>query len=262
MHRSAGPRIPDRMLISLAVDYQTADVATRERFHIAPARVAPLYARMSAQGITDMAIVATCNRTELYAWCPEAVEGQTDDQVALMARCWMPEGADSARLLMHAVPRTGLDAARHALRVAAGLESQILGDGQILGQFRSAYSDAATAAATGPVVHRLFETALRAGKRVLTTTLLGSGKNSVGAQAATLASEIRGSLTYARIAIVGCGKTGERVARQLQKMGAQNLVFINRAPERAMELAAELNGRGAPMHAMHTEIAMADIAFV
>lgn len=250
------------MLISLAVDYQSADVATRERFHIAASDVAPLYERLNEDGITDMALIATCNRTELYAWCPDAAHGELSCHVRNLASHWMPNADDAQALLDVAVARTEITAARHAIRVAAGLESQVLGDGQILGQFRVAYGEASAANATGPVLHRLFETALRAGKRVQTSTLLGSGKNSVGAQAAALALRRFGTLTHTRIVVVGCGKTGERVARQLAKFGARDLVFINRSPARAEVLAEALSGRAAPMESLHTEIAMADIAVV
>lgn len=250
------------MLISLAVDYQAADVATRERFHVPLVNVPPLYARLNEDGITDLAIIATCNRTELYAWCPDALSDNPRALFKSMARRWMPEGDDADALLEVAVPRTDLAAARHVIRVAAGLESQVLGDGQILGQFRMAYGDASAANATGPVLHRLFETALRAGKRVQTSTLLGSGKNSVGAQAAALAARRFGTLTHARIVVVGCGKTGERVARQLFKFGARDLVFINRTPARAAELAEKMSGRSAPIETVHAEIAMSDIAIV
>lgn len=250
------------MLISLAVDYQAADVATRERFHVPPSQVASLYARLNDAGITDKAIIATCNRTELYAWCPDTGPEDAQRLVEMLARVWMPAAADAQALLAIAVPRVNGEAATHAVRVAAGLESQVLGDGQILGQFRLAYGEAAAARATGPVVNRLFETGLRAAKRVRSTTLLGSGTNSVGAQAAALAARRFGNLVHTRIVIVGCGKTGERVARQLFKGGARDLVFINRTPGRADQLARELSGRSAPLETLHAEVAMADIAMV
>lgn len=250
------------MLISLAVDYQAADVATRERFHVPPSRVASLYARLQDAGITDKAIIATCNRTELYAWCPDATPDDEQRLVSLLARAWMPLPLDAKALLTVAVPRVNGEAATHAVRVAAGLESQVLGDGQILGQFRLAYGEASAARATGPVVNRLFETGLRAAKRVRSTTLLGSGTNSVGAQAAALAVRRFGNLIHTRIVIVGCGKTGERVARQLFKSGARDLVFLNRTPARAEQLARELAGRSAPLDTLHAEVAMADIAMV
>lgn len=250
------------MLISLAVDYQAADVATRERFHVPINRITPLYARLNADGIAEMVLVATCNRTELYAWCPDAGVSALPVLQRKLARRWMPRASDADALLKIAVRRTDVAASRHAMRVAVGLESQVLGDGQILGQVRRAYAEASAEQATGPVLHRLFETALRAGKRVQANTQLGSGKNSVGAQAAALCVRRFGQLTHTRIVIVGCGKTGERVARQLSKFGARDLVFINRTEERAEELAKELAGRSAPLEAVHAEIAMADIAIV
>lgn len=250
------------MLISLAVDYQVADVATRERFHVPAAEFAALYARLNAQGVTDAAMMATCNRTELYAWCPGTSYDHLNKQVETLARCWMQSEADAAALLAVSIRRVGLVAARHAMRVAGGLESQLLGDGQILGQVRDAYGDASAAEAAGSVVHRLFMTALRAGKRVQAETLLNSGRNSVGAQAASLARRHVERIDNARVVIVGCGKTGERVARQLSKYGIRDLVMINRSPERAIELANELVGRSAPMEAMHAEIARAHVAIV
>jgi glutamyl-tRNA reductase len=146
--------------------------------------------------------------------------------------------------------------------VASGLESQVLGDGQILGQLRSAYKRAAKSGATGPVLHRLFETALRAGKRVQTETSLLAGRNSIGAEAASIAHQRFGSLTNARCLVVGCGKTGERTARQLIKLGARDIVLMNRTLGRAEELAAILGGRAAPMETMHVEAAMADVVIV
>ncbi|MEP6781675.1 MAG: glutamyl-tRNA reductase [Gemmatimonadaceae bacterium] len=250
------------MLISLAVDYQSADVATRERFHVAAKNVSSLYAGINDDGIDELALIATCNRTELYAWCPNATPEHVSQYQTALARRWMPIGNDSDELLKIAFRRSDTVAARHVIRVAVGLESQILGDGQILGQFRGAYGDASSACATGAVLHRLFETALRAGKRAQTSTLIGSGKNSVGAQAAALALRRFGALTHTRIVIVGCGKTGERVARQLAKFGARDLVFLNRTPGRSAQLATELSGRSAPLETLHAEIAMADIAMV
>ncbi len=250
------------MLISLAVDYHAADVATRERFHIPLEHQPRLYERLNTDGVSELAMLATCNRTELYAWCPTAHAAEADTHYAKLAKRWAPADDAAGALLAVASRREDLAAARHAIRVAVGLESQVLGDGQILGQFRTAYRDASAACGTGNVLHRLFETALRAGKRAHAETGLGSGRNSVGAQAAALAARRFGSLTHTRIVVVGCGKTGERVSRQLAKLGARDLVLLNRTRERADALAAELGARSAPLDTVHTEIAMADIAFV
>ena len=250
------------MLISLAVDHHAADVATRERYHVSPERRPRLYDRLGDDGFTELALLSTCNRTELYGWCPGADEESAIEWQKALAHRWATSSSEVPDLLGLATKRVDLQAARHAMRVAVGLESQVLGDGQILGQFRSAYHEAHSAGAIGSVLHRLFETALRAGKRVQTETGLGSGPNSVGAQAAALAARRFGNLRHTRIVVVGCGKTGERVARQLNKFGARDLVLLNRTEERAGELAVELDARSGPLDTVHAELAMADIAIV
>jgi glutamyl-tRNA reductase len=112
------------------------------------------------------------------------------------------------------------------------------------------------------VLHRLIETALRTGKRVATETSLSAGRNSIGAEAAAMALHRFGSLAHARVVVVGCGKTGERTARQLKKLGAQDVVLLNRTMSRAVELANAVGGRAAAWDTMHLELAMADAAIV
>jgi glutamyl-tRNA reductase len=250
------------MLISIAVDFRHADVATREQFHLSEERLTQLYRSARSDVVTEAALIATCNRTELYAWVESEDIHEIDEAIQTLARRWMRTRSHGDDLLRTATRRYGADAARHVARVASGLESQVLGDGQILGQLRSAYKRAAKSGATGPVLHRLFETALRAGKRVQTETSLLAGRNSIGAEAASIAHQRFGSLHNARCLVVGCGKTGERTARQLVKLGARDLVLMNRTQARADELAAVLGGRSAPIETLHVEAAMADVVIV
>jgi glutamyl-tRNA reductase len=250
------------VLISLAVDFHAADVATRERFHLSSKRVDVLYGELAQNGLAEMVVINTCNRTELYAAVHQNGPVDVAALTRTLARRWMPDDADAAHLEALAAVRTGIGAARHALRVAAGLESQVLGDAQILGQFRRAHGVASSAGACGALLHRLFETALRAGKRVQARTALGSGSNSVGAQAVSIAVRRHPAIATARIAIVGCGKTGERVARQFLKLGATNLVLLNRSGSRSDELALELGVRSAPMATLYEELSHAEIAVV
>jgi glutamyl-tRNA reductase len=250
------------MLISIAVDFRHADVATRERFHLSEERLTQLYRTARNETVTEAALIATCNRTELYAWVEDDDIHVVDRAIQTLARRWMRTRADGDHLLRTATRRYGLEAARHVIRVAAGLESQVLGDGQILGQMRAAYKRAARGASTGPVLHRLFETALRAGKRVQTQTSLSAGRNSVGAEAASVAAQRFGKLENARCVIVGAGKTGQRAAKQLHKLGARDLVVINRSLPRAEELAAQVGGRAAEMDTLHVEVAMADVVII
>lgn len=250
------------MLISIAIDFHHADVATRERFHLSEERLTQLYRTARSDVVMEAASIATCNRTELYAWVdsndPETLERAT----RALARRWMRTRVEGDALLKLATRRSGEHAARHVIRIASGLESQVLGDGQILGQLRAAYKRASVGECTGPVLHRLFETALRGGKRVQTETSLSAGRNSVGAEAAITASQRFTNLASARCVVVGAGKTGQRAAKQLHKLGARDIVVLNRTFERAAILAGQVSGRPAPMESVHVEAAMADVVIV
>lgn len=250
------------MLISIAIDFRHADVATRERFFLSEERLTQLYRTARSEVITESALIATCNRTELYAWVDSDDAAVVERSVQTLARRWMRTRADGQELLQTATRRVGIEAASHVVRIASGLESQVLGDGQILGQLKAAYKRASRGDAAGPVLHRLFETALRAGKRVQTETSMTAGRNSVGAEAALTAAQRFGNLQNARCLVVGAGKTGARATKQLHKLGARDVVIINRSPEKAQELAGMVGGRAAPWDTIHVEAAMADVVIV
>jgi len=250
------------MLICLAVDYRTADVATRERFHVAEQRLGEMYGALLGGGVAELALVSTCNRTELYVWTESSGQAALETAVDHLTAVWMPEPTERHALLQSLNIRIGDEVGRHLLRLAAGLESQILGDGQSLGQVRSSYRTACEMNTVGPMLHRLFEIALRTGRRVQSDTNLSTGRNSIGAEAASVALQRFGSLQHARCLIIGCGKTGTRAARQLAKLGAVDIVLMNRTMERAQELAESLRGRVAPMETMHVEAAFADVVII
>lgn len=250
------------MLISIAIDFRHADVATRERFHLSEERLTQLYRTARTDVITESALIATCNRTELYAWVDSDDPAVVERAVQTLARRWMRTRTAGDQLLLTATRRVGIDAATHVVRIASGLESQVLGDGQILGQLKAAYKRASRGQAAGPVLHRLFETALRAGKRVQTETALTAGRNSVGAEAALTAAQRFGNLENARCVLIGAGKTGARAAKQLHKLGARDLVIVNRTLENAQALAGMVGGRAAAWDTLHVEAAMADVVIV
>lgn len=250
------------MLISLALDYRRADVATRERFHLSAERTSFLYGAPRDHGVRELLMLSTCNRIELYGWAEALSEESVVTALGDLARRWMGPDPKVDALLAAATHRIGIDAAHHLLRVSAGLESQVLGDAQIMGQVKRAYQEASEAGAVGPALHRLLGLALHTAKRVKHETGLLSGRHSIGAEAAGLAGRRLGNLGAMRAVIVGCGKTGQRAARQLAKLGAADIVCINRTPERAHALAAELWGRAAPWDALHRELAQADLAIV
>ncbi len=250
------------MLISLALDFHRADLRTRERFHLSEPRVAQLYGEPRSVPVEELALVSTCNRIELYGWASVDEPAAVSHALAELARRWMAHDARAEELIATATHRTGEEVARHLMRVTAGLESLVLGDAQILGQVRRAYRRAVEAAAVGAGLHRLFDTALHAAKRVQTETGLIARRNSVGSEAAALAARRCGPLDGRRCLIVGCGKTGEAAARQLVKLGAVDVVMVNRSPQRAEDLATELWGRAAAFDGLHREMALADVAVV
>jgi len=251
------------VLISLAVDFRGADIGTRERFHLADDRVVQLYAEPRDAVIREFALVSTCNRIELYGvTAPGAEHAAVVQALSALAGRWMGGDEHADELIEVATHRSGALAAEHLMRVAAGLESMILGDNQILGQVRCAYRRAAAAGATGPVLHRLFDAAMRVGKRIQHETSLVGGRSSVGAEAAHLSLRQLGPLARRRCVVIGCGKTGVRAARQLVKLGAVDVVLINRSPAKAQELATDLWGRAAPFSALHRELAVADVGIV
>jgi len=258
MHRSGD----DAMLISLALDYHRADIATRERFHLDAMRTSELYAAPRDAGITELLMLSTCNRIELYGVASTGSADGVVEALTALSRRWMGDDPRVDELLATATHRVGEHAARHLLRVAAGLESMVLGDAQILGQVKASYRTATEAGGVGPVLHRLLGLALHTGKRIKHETGLLAGRHSVGAEAAALVAARLGQLAPLRCVIVGCGKTGQRAARQLVKLGAADIVCINRTPDRSQALAAELWGRAAPWDALHREIAQADVAIV
>lgn len=251
------------MPISLALDFRRADLRTRERFHLRDDDIGRIYREPRPGALREIVVVATCNRIEIYGAAPQS--GPADGRAALLAelaRRWMPDDVGRREMLAGAVVRSGEDAAAHLLRVAAGLESQLLGDGQILGQLRAAYRRAADAGVVGPTLHRVFHSALRTGKRVQVETGLACARNTVGSEAAMVAARTAGPVELRRCVVVGCGKTGEQAARRLAKLGAGSIVLINRTPRRAKELAASLGARVAGYDTLHQELALADIAVV
>ena len=126
------------MLISIAVDFRHANVATRERFHLSPDRIDRMY-DCDGDMVRELVCVATCNRSEVYAWTGSSDPSSPvtfDHTVTALARRWMIGKGEAKALLSVAKRQSGLDVARRLMRIAAGLESQVVGDGQILGQLK------------------------------------------------------------------------------------------------------------------------------
>lgn len=221
------------MLIGLSMDHRQFSVQEREPFMLAESerqRLARLVRRSCAGQVV---FLQTCNRIELYAWVDSSPAGSA------RARLWRTaariDPGRAGRFFAAATFRADEGAARHLLRVAAGLESQIDGDVQVLGQVRSAYALATRSGSAGPELHRLFQTALRAGKRVHAETDLGRRQASVGAQAARCLRGLEGQ----PVVLLGAGKTAEYAARALLRQ-RMTVTIVNRTEARSTSLAEGL----------------------
>lgn len=247
------------MLILLSLDHRRASVAEREPFSLAPEELARLsrMVRRAARG--QVAFLVTCNRAEVICAVDTAHAAEARAWIARSARRMLPALGD--RFLQAAAVYTGTAAARHLLRVTAGLESQVLGDAQVLGQVRAAYERATGAGVAGAELHRLFQTALRAGKRVQHETQLGRRAASVGTLAAAEMIRRLEQSGGATVAVIGAGRTAECAARKLAGAGL-DLTILNRTEGKAELLAQSVGGAVAPFERRHEIVAAADAAIV
>ncbi len=256
------------MLIVLSLDHRRTTVAERERFML-PADAQNRLARLIRLGCGgQVAFLNTCNRVEVIAEIDADHPAEAAIRLGTIARQIAPELA--AAFLARASCLTGEVAARHLFRVTAGLESQIPGDVQIIGQVRASYAGAAESGTVGAELHRAFQHALRSAKRVHAETEIGRRSASVGAVAAgqvvaRLTEEGRGSGTDRtnahRVLVIGAGKTAERAARTLAELGC-SLFVSNRNRERAAALAAVTGAVVVPFEERYAAAARADATLV
>lgn len=205
----------------------------------------------------EAAILSTCNRTELYV-VPKG-EGVGADDV----RRWLANFKDVRLDADHFFTLSAGPAAHHLMEVASGVDSQVIGDIQIIGQVKEAYRAAKERGTLGKTLTRLFETALRAGKRVKTETELFTGAVSISYVAVELARKIFYPLESQRTLVVGAGETGELTAGSLRGRGVREITVTNRTESRGRELIERLGfGEWLPMERMAAELHRFDIVIV
>jgi glutamyl-tRNA reductase len=203
-------------------------------------------------GAAESLLLVTCNRVECWTAGQLAPEGVVEE----LAR---GAGLSPQELLVQVYTRTGMDAVRHAMRVAAGLDSLILGEAQILGQLARAVDQARTDGTAGPLLTRLFAAAVQAGKRARTETEICRHASSVSHAAAGLAVDAVGDASAAHALVVGTGEAAELAARALRHRGVRDLHFTGRTAANARGLAARLGATSLPWANMRDGIAAADI---
>ena len=241
-------------LVTLGINHRTAPVELRERVAFTPERMAEAFVELrAATGANEAAILSTCNRTELYL--------AGDDDCAPMVLRWLAgfHDLDAADLEQALYVHRDAEAVRHMMRVAAGLDSMVLGEPQILGQLKDAYAAARNAGATGSFLSRLFEHTFSVAKRVRTQTAIGENPVSVAYAAVSMAHHIFADMSHNKALLIGAGKTIELVAQHLADAGVTDFLVANRTLERAQTLAEAYGGQGILLSDIPGYLADADI---
>lgn len=236
-------------LLLFGLNHETADLALRERLAFpAPVltdRLASL--RRAVEPLApEQAILSTCNRTELVL----AVGASSDvDHAEARTLAWLAEQGqlDPQALRSHLYVHRDADAAEHIFRVAAGLDSMVLGEPQILGQLKDAARDAQAAGSLGPTLHQLFQSAFACAKEVRTHTAIGSASVSLASAGVRLAQQIFGQLSETRMLFIGAGEMIQLCLAHFAAQQPQALVVCNRTLARAEALAAEHGGSAMPL---------------
>lgn len=241
-------------LLALGINHKTASVEVRERVAFAPERLVDALhqARHEAQ-LKEIAILSTCNRTELYC--------ATEQQEIRRLVEWLGHyhQLSIAELNNCTYSHWNEAAARHMMRVASGLDSLVLGEPQILGQLKSAYSVSQEQGLAGAELGRLFQQTFSIAKKVRTDTAIGENPVSVAYAAVNLAQHIFADLGQSTALLIGAGETIELVARHLKQAGVKKMIVANRTLNRAARLAEDFNAKAVLLGDMPDVLPQADI---
>lgn len=220
-------------------NFRVTESAVRDRIAFTAEEVREGLQSLVNRGIvSEGVIVSTCHRSEIYGLCGE--NGQPEDVVPRFLSEW--RGLEPAALTRNGFRREGADAARHLFRVASGLDSMALGESEVLGQVRQALRLAKESGSTRAVLHRLFESALAAGKRVRAETEIARHPLSVVSIGFELATKVFGDLSERTVLVLGAGETGSLFARQALDAGVRDLRIANRTFETAEKVASVVHG--------------------
>ena len=259
---NAAPPAPEADLDSLlciGVSHRTASVALRERLALPASTVAAILSRFGCgqparpSGVSELVILSTCNRLELYAAAGEGAEE------ALLNVIFESTNVDWEELGPAVYTLNGAAAVRHLCRTAAGLDSMILGEPQILGQIGEAYSTALSQGAVGHMLSTLFRGALRAGRRARTETGIARNPATVSSVAVMLVSETIPNLSSARVVVVGAGETAELTVSALRHRGARDLRVVSRTKGHAEQLASRFGATPVGIERLPAVLESADV---
>jgi glutamyl-tRNA reductase len=234
-------------VLAVGLSHRTADLRVLERATVPADEAGKLLDELlRCDSVAEVVLISTCNRVEVYA-VVEAFHAGLAEIVVVLAR---HAGIDTASVYQHLYVHYAGAAAEHLFTVAAGLDSMVVGEAQILGQVRAAYNTARTAGTVGRTLHELIQQALRVGKRVHAETGLDQAGRSVVAEALADAGAALGGLAGKRALIVGAGSMGALSAAALRRAGIGEVVIANRSTDNGARLAESLREQGVPATAV------------
>jgi glutamyl-tRNA reductase len=243
------------VIVVVGLSHRTAPIQVRERLALPRDALPTLLTGVVHGPIGEALIVSTCNRVELVVAGTDGARSNLSD-VAAAARSAIADRAPGIE--GHLYTHVGADAVRHLFRVAASLDSLVLGEPQILGQLKDAYDIARDAGTAASVLHRVIPRAIRSAKRVRSETTIGVGQVSVPTVAVDLTRQIFRDLSRHTVALVGSGEMGEAVARLLRQAGAR-LIVVGRNMERVAQLAVAMGGEARDMSGLEATLVEADV---
>lgn len=241
-------------ILVLGVNHKTASVEVREKVAFAQDELElALHSLTQLGDVSESVIVSTCNRTEIYCNLEDA---DLQPITQWLADFHQLSAGDLSQYLYHYADEQAVD---HLMSVAAGLDSLVLGEPQILGQVKQAYQQAKDAGTVGSIFERLFQSTFAVAKDVRTHTEVGQNAVSVAFAAVSLAKHIFSSLENSTVLLVGAGETAELAARHLSEQGVKRMLIANRTRERGEELAARVQGEAHSLNDLHQLLPQADI---
>jgi glutamyl-tRNA reductase len=237
-------------LVCLGLSHRTAPVELRERIG-ALGRGAE-----RCPAVLEHAALQTCYRVELYARLTSGVDDARDELLDALSTA---HGVSRELLFDHLYVHAGEDVARHLCRVAAGLDSLVLGEAEILGQVGSAFDEGVSAGAVGPGLTLLFRTAVTAGRRARSETAIGANPATASSMALALAEGTLGDLRARRLLVVGAGRIGLQTLKAAEGRGIEEIAIANRTKGRAMEVAARFDAMAHDLDELESALSGADV---
>ncbi len=245
-----------RQLAVLGLNHRSAPVEVRERLALTEGRMDGLLeSLLSLDAVQEVVLLSTCNRVEVVA-CSDRAITEIPEVVEHLAGDTGLSAEDCQPYLYNFADR---EAVRHLFRVAASLDSMVVGEPQILGQMKDQFEQSVDAHTAGPVLHRVFHKAFSVAKRVRSETGIASRTVSVASTAVDLASHIFEGLEGRMVLLIGAGDMGETAARHFQGAGVTDIMVANRTFETGVTLARELGGTPIPLERLHNYLPLADL---